>query len=72
MMTPFLNNTKSLTGRLALFFISLSTVVAVYSYLIFFAALHVSEDRLSAQRITLMRRAIVLWQEKMVKLRWIH
>ena len=51
MMTPFLNNTKSLTGRLALFFISLSTVVAVYFYLIFFAALHVSEDRLSAQRI---------------------
>ncbi|MCE4934121.1 sensor histidine kinase [Aliivibrio fischeri] len=51
MMNKLLNGTKSLTGRLTLFFITLSTVIALYSYLIFFAALHISEDRLSEQRI---------------------
>lgn len=51
MMTPLLNNTKSLTGRLALFFISLSIMVTLYCYLIFSAALNLSEDRLSERRI---------------------
>lgn len=51
MINPFLNSTKSLTGRLALFFISLSSVVTLFFYLILILALHVSEDRVSEQRI---------------------
>ncbi|GEM79140.1 sensor histidine kinase [Vibrio superstes] len=53
------SNTKTLTGRLALFFMGMSCVVGVMVFLIFYAAVHWSEDRVGERRIAIDRDSAV-------------
>ncbi|TKF24138.1 HAMP domain-containing histidine kinase [Vibrio genomosp. F6] len=59
MINTFRSSTKSLTGRLALFFALLSTVVGGVSYTIFYSAIHWSEDRFGERRIILDRNEAI-------------
>lgn len=48
-----LSSTQSLTGRLAFFFIGISVTMGLLTFIVFFLALHWSEDRVSERRILL-------------------
>jgi len=54
-----LSSTRSLTGRLALFFSLVSVIVAGFGYTIFYAALHGSEDRVGERRILIDRNEAI-------------
>ncbi|MDE1253191.1 HAMP domain-containing histidine kinase [Vibrio aestuarianus] len=51
MRRSIINNTRTLTGRLALFFTGLSLVLGFVIYAIFYTTLHWSEDRVGERRI---------------------
>ncbi len=55
MYNRLLSSTKTLTGRLALFFTLVSCVVGLMTFLIFYAALQWSEDRVGERRILIDR-----------------
>lgn len=59
MILNVLSSTRSLTGRLALFFSLVSVIVAGFSYTIFYAALHGSEDRVGERRILIDRNEAI-------------
>ncbi|WP_165310956.1 sensor histidine kinase [Vibrio ziniensis] len=51
MNTISFTNTRTLTGQLAIFFTSVALVMGLASYIIFYTALHWSEDRVGERRI---------------------
>ncbi|NAW57990.1 MULTISPECIES: histidine kinase dimerization/phospho-acceptor domain-containing protein [unclassified Vibrio] len=55
MKRPFLYSTKTLTGKLALFFSGVSLILGAATLLIFLAALQWSEDRVGERRIQIDR-----------------
>ncbi|WP_394247255.1 sensor histidine kinase [Vibrio profundi] len=59
MILNVLSSTRSLTGRLALFFSLVSVIVAGFSYTVFYAALHGSEDRVGERRILIDRNEAI-------------
>ncbi|MBW3694731.1 HAMP domain-containing histidine kinase [Vibrio sp. T187] len=59
MILNVLSSTRSLTGRLALFFSLVSVIIAGFGYTIFYAALHGSEDRVGERRILLDRNEAI-------------
>lgn len=59
MAWDLLSSTRSLTGKLAIFFTSISLVVGVVTSLIFIAALDWSEDRVIERRILIDRNAAI-------------
>lgn len=63
MILNVLTSTKSLTGRLALFFGLMAVIVSAFVYVVFIAALYLSEDRVGERRILLDRNyAVGLFQ----------
>ncbi|OAJ95870.1 sensor histidine kinase [Vibrio bivalvicida] len=55
----FLSNTRTLTGRLAVFFTGMSCVIGIVTFLIFYFALQWSEDRVGERRILIDRDSAV-------------
>lgn len=55
----FLSNTRTLTGRLALFFTGMSCVIGIVTFVIFYLALQWSEDRVGERRILIDRDSAV-------------
>lgn len=55
MYNRLLSSTKTLTGRLAVFFTLVSCVVGLMTFIIFYAALQWSEDRVGERRILIDR-----------------
>lgn len=53
MIYPVNNSTKSLTGRLAIFFTLVSCIICAITYIIFFNALKWAEDEVGEKRIVL-------------------
>lgn len=51
MKKPLFISTKSMTGRLAMFFVGVSIMVGIFCYAIFSVALNWSEDRVGERRI---------------------
>ncbi|MGF1802296.1 HAMP domain-containing histidine kinase [Vibrio gigantis] len=63
MILNVLTSTKSLTGRLALFFGLMAVIVSAFVYVVFVAALYLSEDRVGERRILIDRNyAVGLFQ----------
>ncbi|MFA0568923.1 sensor histidine kinase [Vibrio gallaecicus] len=59
MILNLVSSTKTLTGRLALFFALMSVIIAGFIYVIFNAALYISEDRVGERRILIDRNAAI-------------
>jgi len=58
-----LTSTKTLTGRLAVFFGLMAVIVSVFTYIVFMSALYLSEDRVGERRILIDRNyAVGLFQ----------
>jgi len=58
-----LSSTKSLTGRLALFFGLMAVIITAFVYAVFIAALYLSEDRVGERRILIDRNyAVTLFE----------
>ncbi|MFA0048357.1 sensor histidine kinase [Vibrio sp. 10N.261.51.F11] len=55
MISNVLTSTKTLTGRLALFFGLMAVIVSAFVYVVFVAALYMSEDRVGERRILIDR-----------------
>jgi len=55
MLNRFLNSTKTITGRLALFFTTISIILGAVTFLVFIVALHWSEDQLGERRLLIDR-----------------
>ncbi|OCH50017.1 HAMP domain-containing sensor histidine kinase [Vibrio sp. ZF57] len=63
MILNVLTSTKTLTGRLAVFFGLMAVIVSAFVYLVFVAALYMSEDRVGERRILIDRNyAVGLFQ----------
>ncbi|WP_434565978.1 HAMP domain-containing sensor histidine kinase [Vibrio chagasii] len=63
MILNVLTSTKTLTGRLALFFGLMAVIVSAFVYVVFIAALYLSEDRVGERRILIDRNyAVGLFQ----------
>ncbi|MFA0232740.1 sensor histidine kinase, partial [Vibrio sp. 10N.261.45.A7] len=63
MISNFLTSTKTLTGRLAVFFGLMAVIVSAFVYVVFVAALYMSEDRVGERRILIDRNyAVELFQ----------
>ncbi|MFA0130783.1 sensor histidine kinase [Vibrio splendidus] len=63
MISNVLTSTKTLTGRLALFFGLMAVIVSAFVYVVFVAALYMSEDRVGERRILIDRNyAVELFQ----------
>ncbi len=63
MILNVLTSTKTLTGRLAVFFGLMAVIVSAFVYLVFIAALYMSEDRVGERRILIDRNyAVGLFQ----------
>ncbi|WP_139684685.1 sensor histidine kinase [Vibrio tasmaniensis] len=63
MILNVLTSTKTLTGRLAVFFGLMAVIVSAFVYVVFVAALYMSEDRVGERRILIDRNyAIGLFQ----------
>ena len=63
MILNVLTSTKTLTGRLALFFGLMAVIVSAFVYVVFVAALYMSEDRVGERRILIDRNyAVRLFQ----------
>jgi signal transduction histidine kinase len=54
-----LTSTKTLTGRLAVFFGLMAVIVSVFTYIVFMSALYLSEDRVGERRILIDRNYAV-------------
>jgi len=54
-----LTSTKTLTGRLAVFFGAMAVIVSVFTYIVFMSALYLSEDRVGERRILIDRNYAV-------------
>ncbi|MGO2319764.1 MAG: sensor histidine kinase [Vibrio toranzoniae] len=59
MILNVLTSTKTLTGRLALFFGVMAVIVSVFTYIVFMSALYLSEDRVGERRILIDRNYAV-------------
>lgn len=59
MILNVLTSTKTLTGRLALFFGLMAVIVSVFTYIVFMSALYLSEDRVGERRILIDRNYAV-------------
>lgn len=59
MINDYLSNTRTLTGRLAVFFTGMSCVIGVVTFCIFYFALQWSEDRVGERRILIDRDSAV-------------
>nr|WP_306416933.1 HAMP domain-containing sensor histidine kinase [Vibrio sp. D420a] len=58
-----MSSTKSLTGRLALFFGLMAVIITAFVYAVFIAALYLSEDRVGERRILIDRNyAVTLFE----------
>ncbi|MEZ8709323.1 sensor histidine kinase, partial [Vibrio alginolyticus] len=55
MISNVLTSTKTLTGRLALFFGLMAVIVSAFVYVVFVAGLYMSEDRVGERRILIDR-----------------
>jgi len=55
MLNRFLNSTKTITGRLAVFFTTISIILGAVTFLVFIVALHWSEDQLGERRLLIDR-----------------
>ena len=55
MISNVLTSTKTLTGRLAVFFGLMAVIVSAFVYVVFVAALYMSEDRVGERRILIDR-----------------
>lgn len=63
MILSVLSSTKSLTGRLALFFGLMAVIITAFVYAVFIAALYLSEDRVGERRILIDRNyAVTLFE----------
>lgn len=63
MILNVLSSTKSLTGRLALFFGLMAVIITAFVYAVFIAALYLSEDRVGERRILIDRNyAVTLFE----------
>ncbi|WP_210441780.1 sensor histidine kinase [Vibrio crassostreae] len=63
MILNVLTSTKTLTGRLAVFFGLMAVIVSAFVYVVFVAALYLSEDRVGERRILIDRNyAVGLFQ----------
>ncbi|MFS1949752.1 two-component sensor histidine kinase [Vibrio lentus] len=63
MISNVLSSTKTLTGRLAVFFGLMAVIVSAFVYVVFIAALYLSEDRVGEKRILIDRNyAVGLFQ----------
>ena len=63
MILNVLTSTKTLTGRLAVFFGLMAVIVSVFTYIVFMSALYLSEDRVGERRILIDRNyAVGLFQ----------
>ncbi|PTO68067.1 sensor histidine kinase [Vibrio splendidus] len=63
MISNVLTSTKTLTGRLALFFGLMAVIVSAFVYVVFITALYLSEDRVGERRILIDRNyAVGLFQ----------
>ncbi|MEZ8655638.1 sensor histidine kinase [Vibrio splendidus] len=63
MISNVLTSTKTLTGRLALFFGLMAVIVSAFVYVVFVAGLYMSEDRVGERRILIDRNyAVELFQ----------
>ncbi|MEZ8067601.1 MULTISPECIES: sensor histidine kinase [unclassified Vibrio] len=63
MISNFLTSTKTLTGRLAVFFGLMAVIVSAFVYVVFIVALYMSEDRVGERRILIDRNyAVELFQ----------
>lgn len=58
-MKPFLSSTRTLTGRLALFFTTISCIIGVIISMIFMFSLDWSEDRVGERLILIDRDTAV-------------
>lgn len=54
-----MSSTKTLTGHLALFFAFFAAIIGIVNYIIFYTALHWSEDRVGERRILLDRNEAI-------------
>ncbi|KAB0464669.1 sensor histidine kinase [Vibrio kanaloae] len=59
MILNVLTSTKTLTGRLAVFFGLMAVIVSVFTYIVFMSALYLSEDRVGERRILIDRNYAV-------------
>lgn len=59
MILNVLTSTKTLTGRLAVFFGAMAVIVSVFTYIVFMSALYLSEDRVGERRILIDRNYAV-------------
>lgn len=59
MILNVLNSTKSLTGRLALFFGLMAVIITAFVYAVFLVAMYQSEDRVGERRILIDRNYAV-------------
>ncbi|MFA0345956.1 sensor histidine kinase [Vibrio sp. 10N.222.55.C6] len=63
MISNVLTSTKTLTGRLAVFFGLMAVIVSAFVYVVFITALYLSEDRVGERRILIDRNyAVGLFQ----------
>lgn len=63
MISNVLTSTKTLTGRLAVFFGLMAVIVSAFVYVVFVAGLYMSEDRVGERRILIDRNyAVELFQ----------
>ncbi|CAK2039803.1 sensor histidine kinase [Vibrio crassostreae] len=63
MISNVLTSTKTLTGRLAVFFGVMAVIVSAFVYVVFITALYLSEDRVGERRILIDRNyAVGLFQ----------
>ncbi|MEZ9570423.1 sensor histidine kinase [Vibrio splendidus] len=63
MISNVLTSTKTLTGRLAIFFGLMAVIVSAFVYVVFVAGLYMSEDRVGERRILIDRNyAVELFQ----------